>query len=126
MKTLLVVIPETMKKHVGEEYDEFITVKGMPLMEELDQEAKRIWGIMKRLAAEDKAAVEGAEGEYECKLVVHSDVSAPYNVAIASLAGIVEKEEGMPVEIPDVPEGGPMVESLEEFQKAGGKITGNG
>ena len=111
MKTLLVVIPEKVSEHVGEEYDDFIKVETTPSMESLDVEANRIWDAIKALGESDREDAKEArkKGElFEEKVVIYSDVSSPYNVVLVSLTDVMLEKDGIVVETPSVPEGGAM------------------
>jgi hypothetical protein len=47
---------------------------------------------------------------FEEKVVVYSDVSSPYEVVLVSLSAVMMKRDGVIVETPSIPEGGPIMQ----------------
>jgi len=97
MKTLLIVTKQTINKHAGEEYDDYMLVEPMVEPDGLPAAANLIRNKVRELIV--GAQKEGDTQENHVKVEV--DATPPYDVMIVSVADLMQQEEKIRVELPE-------------------------
>ena len=95
MKTLFVVCPMNVNRHVGEDYDAIIEVENQPTTESIQDWANRIKDSIRSLWAE-----QVKEGTSDMRVVVSLDAASPYHAVLANFQIIMKVEEGVIVDLP--------------------------
>jgi hypothetical protein len=116
MKTMIVCASANINRHVGEYYDEVLEVENTPTTETIDRWGNAIMGAIRKLYSEDMAS--GGKGEVSVTL----DAVSPYNAILMNLQIIMQKEEGIQIELPYLPKDIFKVEDAETkelFEKIG-------
>ena len=118
MKTLFICASANIEYHVGEEYDDIIEVDNEVIsshgedgygadLTPITEWHKRIRNRIRKLWHED-ATPEGATREDGDPHEVHIwlDAASPFNAMLIDLQIVMEKEEGIVIQLPYLGEGG--------------------
>jgi hypothetical protein len=118
MKTFFICATSNIEYHVGEEYDSILEVDSEIISEHGDDNYgsqlipitewhNRIRNRIRKLWHDD-ATPEGATREEGDEQEVHVwlDAASPFNAMLIDLQIVMEKEEGIVIKLPYLPEGG--------------------
>jgi hypothetical protein len=91
MKTFFICANSAVDNHVGEEYDSILEVEDQPTTETMQEWHNRIRGRIRKLWHED----DGDDKYVE----IYLDAASPYNALLIDLQIVMEKEEGIDIEL---------------------------
>ena len=95
MRKLLIATKESLKRHAGQEVDDYLTVEPVLMPDEMPAAANLIRNKIRQIVIDAKRETN----EDVMKVFIECDATPPWRVMLVSLAETMQKEEQLDVEL---------------------------